>query len=175
MPKTQNYGNCVEIVRIPDERRGVLIGPGAKTKKEIEQNTKTKIKISDIVTVEGDALGAMVAKNIIMAIGRGFSPQRAMRLSEDDCLLEVVSFSERATSDERSKTLRARLIGARGKTRRIIEELTGAYISIYGKTVGIIGGWQQVRIAKNAIEQILEGKPHSVVYRYLEQAQKENL
>ncbi len=174
MPKIQNYEKIVEVVRIPDERRGVLIGPGAKTKKEIEENTKTKIKISDVVTVEGDAIGTMVAKNIITAIGRGFSPKRAMTLVEDSNLLEVIDFCGKA-SEERARTLRARLIGAGGKTRRLIEELTGAYISIYGKTVGIIGGWQQVKTAKNAIEQILEGKPHAVVYRYLERAQKENL
>lgn len=174
MPKTQNHGKCVEIVRIPDERRGVLIGPGAKTKKEIEENTKTKVEISDVVIVEGDAIGTMVAKNIITAIGRGFSPKRAMTLVEDSNLLEVIDFCSKV-SEGRARTLKARLIGAGGKTRRIIEELTGAYISIYGKTVGIIGGWQQVKTAKNAIEQILEGKPHAVVYRYLEQAQKENL
>ncbi len=174
MPKTQNHEKCVEVVRIPDERRGVLIGSGAATKKKIEELTKTKIVISDVVTVEGDAIETMVAKNIITAIGRGFSPERAMKLAEDDCLLEVINFSGEV-GEGRAKTLKARLIGAGGKTRKIIEELSGAYISIYGKTVGIIGGWQQVRTAKNAVEQILEGKPHAVVYKYLEHAQKENL
>ncbi|MEM2979320.1 MAG: RNA-processing protein, partial [Methanomassiliicoccales archaeon] len=56
------------------------------------------------------------------------------------------------------------------KTRKIIEDLTGASISIYGNTVSIIANSIQMPIAKTAVEMILRGSEHATVYRYLERS-----
>jgi ribosomal RNA assembly protein len=60
-----------------------------------------------------------------------------------------------------------------GKTRKIIEELTDTNICVYGHTVGIIGDIEQVQIAKSAIQMLINGSPHSVVYRYLHRKRRE--
>jgi ribosomal RNA assembly protein len=64
--------------------------------------------------------------------------------------------------------MRARLIGTKGKTRKIIEDLTNAELSIYGNTVCIIGNLFELQIAKTAIDMILSGSEHSAVYKFLE-------
>ena len=64
--------------------------------------------------------------------------------------------------------VRARLIGTRGKTRRIIEELTGVDVSVSGHTVAMIGGAFEMAIAREAVFMLLRGSEHRTVYRFLE-------
>ncbi len=52
--------------------------------------------------------------------------------------------------------------------------MSGADISVYGKTVAIIGNPIQVEVAKTAVEKLARGgSPHGVVYRYLERRKKD--
>ncbi len=46
--------------------------------------------------------------------------------------------------------------------------MSGAEVSVYGNTVGIIGDFLEMDIAKNAVVMLLSGSEHSTVYRYLE-------
>ena len=71
------------------------------------------------------------------------------------------------------RRMRARVIGTGGKTRRVIEELSEAELSIYGDTVAIIGDSMALDIAKTAVDMILNGSEHSAVYSYLEHTRRE--
>ena len=52
---------------------------------------------------------------------------------------------------------------------RLIE----AKLVIYGHTVGIIGGFEESDVAREAVEMILTGSEHSTVYRFLERKRHE--
>ena len=65
--------------------------------------------------------------------------------------------------------VRARLIGTGGKTRRIIEENCHVEISIYGDTVAIIGEYNDVRAAEEAVVALIKGAPHGAVYRMVDE------
>jgi ribosomal RNA assembly protein len=55
-----------------------------------------------------------------------------------------------------------------GKTKSAIIEFTGAVISISDNEIAIIGNFDQLQAAKRAIEMLIDGSPHTVVYRFLE-------
>ena len=55
-----------------------------------------------------------------------------------------------------------------------VENLTGAYISVYGKTVGIIGEVNDVYLAHQAVSMLLQGSMHRTVYKFLEKKQQES-
>ncbi|MGI6009785.1 MAG: KH domain-containing protein, partial [Methanomethylophilus sp.] len=63
---------------------------------------------------------------------------------------------------------RGRLIGRKGRTRELIEELADVYMSVYGNTVSLIGNSVSLPIASTAVEMLLHGSEHSTVYHYLE-------
>jgi ribosomal RNA assembly protein len=70
------------FVRIPKERVGILIGPEGKVKKEIEckLNVKLDIDKEGSVTIKlpeniPDPSVFLRAKDIVTAIGRGFTPK----------------------------------------------------------------------------------------------------
>jgi len=147
---------------------------GGEVKQEIERRTGTQLTLDSEtgeVRIEPgeDPLGALKAREVIHAIARGFSSERAFRLFQDDQLLEVIDIRDFAGSSERALVrLKGRAIGERGKTRQILEETTGAHVSIYGKTIAIIGTAEQLAVARGAIQILLEGAKHSSVYRFLE-------
>lgn len=161
--------------RIPAERLGVLIGPEGATKRRLQESTGTTIVVDSTtgeVTIDdtgvADPVLALKARDVVQAMARGFSEERAFRLLEEDSYIEILDIKDFARSKNRVLQVRARLIGTRGKTRRIIEELTGVDVSVWGHTVAMIGGAFEMGIAREAMMMLLRGSEHKTVYRFLE-------
>jgi len=169
----------MEHLRLPKERVGVAIGPGGGVKREIERRSGTKITLDSETgeaTIQSgeDPLGVLQARDILNAVARGFSAERAFRLFDEDNYLEIIDIRDLIGRSEKALVrLKGRVIGEGGKTRRIIEETTGAYMSIYGKNIALIGIPEQLSVAREAIEMLLRGVPHSAVYRFLERKRRE--
>ncbi|MBZ2165314.1 MULTISPECIES: KH domain-containing protein [Methanobacterium] len=166
-----------EYLKIPRERVGVVIGKNGITKDEIENLTKTKITIdSEAGTVAispteetEDPLSVWKARYIVKAIGRGFNPEIAVKLMGDETILEIINLPDYVGKNKKAVLRqKARIIGKEGRTKDIITDMTGVDISIYGKTVAIIGDMEQIHIAKEAVEMILSGVRHKTVYAFLE-------
>jgi ribosomal RNA assembly protein len=171
------------FVKIPKERVGVLIGPDGKVKQRIEEKFMVELLI------DGDSGGVTVvlsekasdpsllfrAKDTVTAIGRGFSPEQAFRLlrNEDDIFdyIDLRAVFGRSESD--IKRVKGRVIGANGKTRKLIEELTEASMVVYGHTIGFIGSFEQVDVARNAVQMLVNGSQHHTVYKYLQRKRSE--
>ena len=165
-------------LKIPKERIAVLIGTEGKIKKEIETATKTELDIDskegDIFIKGKDGLDIYTAKEIITAIGRGFNPEIALLLLKVDYSFESINLVDHAgKSKEGQLRIKGRIIGREGKTRRHIEELTETYISIYGKTVCIVGEMEEVAIARGAVCDILKGAPQGPVFSVITRKIKE--
>ena len=169
----------MQHLRLPKERVGVAIGPSGKTKQEVERRTRTKITLDSEtgeVKIEAvdDPLGALQAKDVLNAIARGFSAERAFRLFDEGNYLETIDITDIIGRSEKAVVrLKGRVIGEGGKTRRIIEETSGAYMSVYGKSIALIGVPEQLAVAREAIQMLLGGAQHSVVYRFLERKRRE--
>ena len=165
-------------LKIPLDRVGVLIGPSGNIKKEIEHSTQTKISIDskegEVIITSTDGLHLYEAREVIRAIGRGFNPDIAMHLLKSDYGLEVIDVDDFVGKNKKAHLrLKGRVIGSEGKAKREIEHLTQSSISVYGKTVAIIGHISDVINARRAIESLLEGATHASVYRFLEKKRRE--
>ncbi|MFH0875496.1 MAG: KH domain-containing protein [archaeon] len=163
-------------VKIPKDRIAVLIGRKGEVKKQIEDQTSTIICIDSKegdVSVKGeDALSLYCTRDIIRAIGRGFNPDIALLLLKQDYCFEMVALQEYVKPNHLQR-IKGRIIGSDGKSRSLIEKLSETYISVYGKTVCIIGRVEDVAIAKRAVGSLIGGSPHANVYRWLEKMRKE--
>ena len=172
------------LIKIPDDRIGVLIGKNGKVKREIEEKCKVQIEID---SHNGDAMISSAyeslpemrpfkAIEIISAISKGFSPQRAYRLlSDEDLIFQVIDLKDYTSKSSNAiGRVKGRIIGQNGKSRKTIEELSGAYMSILGHTVALIGEFEEVRLANDAVIMILKGSTHKTVYTMLQQARRKN-
>lgn len=163
--------------KIPKDRIAVLIGKKGTIKKEIEESTNSKLKIDstegDILISGKDSLGLFTAREVIKAVARGFNPEIAKLLLKQDYVLELIPLQDfLGKSPKKIIRMKGRVIGQEGKTRRIIEELTETHISVYGKTISIIGLPENVALAKRAVENLLSGSMHSAVYTFLEKQRR---
>ena len=166
-----------QAVRVPLDRVAAVIGKKGETKKHLEEACHVSLEIdsqSGEITVrstsveEGDPFRAM---NVVEAVGRGFSPQRALKLLDPETTLEVMDLRDFAgKSDNSLERIRGRIIGLNGKSRRVIEELTKCYVSVYGRTVSIIGEVTEAKLAMEAITMLASGSRHRSVYNMLQRA-----
>ena len=163
-------------LKIPKERIAVLIGKEGEIKSEFEELTKTKIDIDSKegdITISGpDSLSMFTLKEVIRAIGRGFNPEIARLLLKQDYVLEVLPLLDYLKNKNHLERIKGRVIGAGGKSRTTIENLTETFICVYGKTISIIGQAEGVTNAKKAIESLIAGSPHANVYRWLEKTRR---
>lgn len=165
-------------IKISGQRIAVLIGKGGSTKREIEKNTGVSLEIDSdegLVTIRGeDPVAVLEATDIVTAISRGFSPERAFRLLEDeDVALDVIDLSGVAGTPRQLERIRGRIIGKDGRSREQIEDLAGTEISVYGKTVAIIGMPDAVSTTRTAIDMLIRGVPHETVYSFLDRKKRE--
>jgi ribosomal RNA assembly protein len=171
------------FIRIPKERVGVLIGPDGRTKKSIEEKLSVELQIDgdagdvNVIMKENATDPSMLfkAKDVVTALGRGFSPEHAFRLIRDEeAVLDLIDLRAIFGKSEADiKRVKGRIIGMNGKTRTIIEELTDAHVAVYGHTVAIIGTMDQVQVAREAIEMLIKGNMHGTVYRFLHRKRRE--
>ncbi|MDP2666393.1 MAG: KH domain-containing protein [Candidatus Diapherotrites archaeon] len=160
---------------IPKERIAVLIGPNGQTKKEIEQRTHCRMGIdskSGDISIEGeDASHVLTAGNVVKAIGRGFSPPHAFRLFEEDHYFEIIYLPDLLGKDWKTlQSKKGRIIGKEGIIRKKIEQDTHTLISVYGKTISIIGKPDALARAVQAVTMLVKGAEHATVLNYLRQS-----
>ena len=168
-------------IRIPRDRIGALVGREGKTKNDIEEISGCMLDIDStdgdiLVTAKEDTdpLKVNATGEVVKAIGRGFSPERALYLYNDGFQLVVISLREFARKgSNRINEIKGRIIGRQGKTRQIVEDITDCFVCVYGDTVSLIGDYISMRYALQALQMIIEGKKQRTVYTYLESKAKE--
>ena len=170
----------MKYIHIPKDRVGVLIGKDGETKKTIEKISQMHLEIDseegDVSFNEQEAKDPLIplkVEDVIRAIGRGFSPEDAFRLFGEETELFIFDIYDYVGKKESHLIrMKSRIIGREGKTKRVIEGLTGGILAIYGHTVAVIADFESIDIAKKAIDMLLSGSEHPTVYRYLEREMK---
>jgi len=167
---------------IPKDRIGVLVGPKGSVKARIQEKLFVSLTVDSesgnvgigLRTDAPDTSSALRAKDLVQAIGRGFSPDRAFGLLNEDFTLGIIDLHDFFGKNESEiRRVDGRIIGREGKTRRIVEQLTGTQISVSGHTVGIIGTYESVSTAKDALEKLISGRQHGTVYKFLRKKRRE--
>lgn len=171
-----------DYLKIPRDRIGVLIGTNGETKEKIERITKTQLNIDGeegtvaISPTEemDDPLGVWKTNHIVKAVGRGFNPNMTLKLNEDDIYLEIIKLTLYVGKSKKALARqKGRIIGKDGKTMELIINMAEVAMVVYGKTVSFIGDLENVMVAKEAVEMILNGSRHKSVYSFLEAKQND--
>jgi len=158
----------IEYLSIPEERMKLLKND-RRWEQQLKRFSDVKVQLNeDIEITDDDPIAVTKVKLVFQAFVRGFDFDTSLNLLDEEFTLEVVDISAYAKSRNRLMTLKGRVIGREGKAKNIIEKKTETKIAIYGKTVSIVGRFQDVAKARDAIELILSGKKHGTAFRFLE-------
>lgn len=167
-------------LKIPLERVAVLIGKKGEVKKKLEQRMDVDITVDsdegDIIVDGEDSVAVYETAQVIKAIGRGFSPDIAQLLFDKEHMMELLNVQDYVgRSKKHMQRMKGRVIGREGRAREMIADITETHISVYGKTIGIIGRIEWVPVARQAMEMLLQGAPHGNVYKWLERKKRDML
>ena len=147
--------------------------------------TKNRKKLEEILNViiihrgtevyiDGEPEDEYVAEKVINALNFGFPFSVAIEIKKEDLMFEVLNIKH-YTNQKNLARVRGRIIGAKGKTIKIISELSNCYLEIKDNKVGIIGEPEFIKNAQEAIISIAKGTKQANVYNYLEKHRPEPL
>jgi ribosomal RNA assembly protein len=166
-----------EFVKIPAERVRILLGEGGAARKKIEKKCNVGLNVDPDGEVEiiGEAEDIFFARDVIKAVGRGFSPDTSLKLLTHDYGIYIVPLKDFVTSENAVARVKGRVIGEKGRIKSQIEEATDSYLSIYGNTIAIISRTDTMEYAKEAVGMIIDGARLTSVLGYLSKAKREIL
>ena len=106
------------LARVPKNRIAVLIGKGGQTRKMLEEASGAKLDIDsksgEVMAEweeEPDPVVRMKMPDVVLAIGRGLAPSRAVQLIEDDIFLRMYDIREWVgRQPNQTRRMRSRLI-----------------------------------------------------------------
>lgn len=153
-----------------------LIKDNRRILETVERQCGCKVTIGpdDIIEVSGDAFSEFNAKNILHAFGRGFDMDIACKLNDMDYYFTSIDLEQLAPSEKRKRQIKSRIIGREGRTKKYIEEVSGARISIYGNTASILGTINEINEAETAVNTLIDGGTHRLAYARMEAAHRKN-
>ena len=169
------------------DRIAVLIGSNGETKKKLEYETGTVIKIDSKTGdyyiepqkevknpklppfLESPGVRVYTTQHVLEAINYGFNPIKALKLIDPEKIIEIIDLEKILgnTTKKKLQRIKGRLIGDKGKIRKSIEKFAGVDFSIYNKYLAIIGDFSSMKIAKKAINMLLQGSSHKTMLDYL--------
>lgn len=166
-------------MKIGKSRIAVLIGRNGEVKQEIENKLGVRINLDsksgnceimpDLDNPNYLPLNVYTAQKVINAVNRGFNPIKAMKLLEDSYDIDIFNLLKIiGKSDSKIRRVKGRIIGRNGEMRKAIEKFAESFISVYGKTISIIADYDNLQIARKAVSMLINGIPHHVVLKFLE-------
>lgn len=173
------FNGPFKVIKVSKDRIGAIVGRRGSVKSEIESKCNVHLDIDgescDVsIGFKNEKasfdVGIFKATEIVTAISKGFSPQRAYSLLNEDNVLQLIDLREYSGKSVNSlERIKSRIIGQSGKTRRNIEDFTGVYLSVYGHFVGFIGNYEETILAVDAVTMLCKGSSHKSVYHMLEE------
>ncbi len=167
----------MRLLTLPKKTLNVLKKNDGLLLKGVEERCKVKLKTGeDEVAIEAQGGGEeWVAEQVLKAFGFGFESKIAYKLLDDAYFLDVVDLQQAFHGNEKKmERYKARVIGERGMAKKKLQELSGAYLAVADEQIAIIGEYEEIRAAKEAVLRLLEGKEHNGVYAYLEKQRQKN-
>lgn len=136
----------------------------------LQKKLKVGLKIIDHqISITGKEENIYDAERVLDALNADFSIDNALLLIDPEYLFEVVNiknFTRRSNLED----VRARLVGTKGKTKKLMERLSDCFIKLRGNTVYIIGPAEDMRDTMTAVERLIRGSAQGKVYGFLERS-----
>jgi len=163
----------MRIISLPQKTITALTRNDSKLLKEIEQRGKVKLAVDEReVSIDGEGGQEWVVEQILKALGYGFLAKQAYKLFSDQYFMDVINLQDAFRGNQKKMVrYKARVIGAQGTAKKKLQELSGAHLAVTADQIAILGEFDDLKSAKEAILRLLEGAEHNGVYAYLE---KEN-
>jgi len=142
-----------------------------KNKKKLEKELNVKIiNKGKELFIESNPEDEYQTERVIDALDFGFPFSTAMSIKKEDLMFEIIKIKEH-TKRKDLNVIKGRIIGKKGKTLKILCELTKCNFEVKNNCVGIIGEPEYIKNAQDSIIFLIKGKKQANVYKFLEKHQ----
>lgn len=125
------------------------------------------------VSINGKEADVYSAEKVLEALDVGFPIDISLLLADPEYLLEFMNIKD-FTRRGNLEDVRARIIGTQGKTKKLVEKLSGCSVKLKENTVYIVGHAEDIRETMTAIERLIRGSAQGKVYGFLERSRTQH-
>ncbi|KAJ3327184.1 pre-rRNA-processing protein pno1 [Gonapodya sp. JEL0774] len=136
-------------------------------KLQVRMNTRAKAVELKSSEVTDDAGSVQKGADFVKAFALGFEIEDALALLRlDDIYLDTFSLLDiRTLSGDNLSRAIGRVAGAHGRTRYAIENATRTRIVVADSRVSVLGSWANIKVARDAVCELVMGAAPGKVYR----------
>ncbi len=156
-----------------DKELGRILAHEGRNIKHLEKEFDAKILVkkgkyeADFIINGKNSVQEYIILEIFEALAVGFDLETAMLLKDEDFVFKKVEL-KKYVHGGRLEVIKGRIVGAQGKSKRVIQNLSECYICLCDNSVSIIGHAENVELASRAIESLIRGSKHANVFKALE-------
>ncbi|HRZ85219.1 MAG TPA: hypothetical protein P5277_00385 [Candidatus Paceibacterota bacterium] len=141
-----------------------------QNKNELEKKLNIKISLKNQeLSIFGSESDEFFAERVIQALDFPFTIDDALLLKDENYMFEIINIKD-YTHRKDMTTIKARIIGTKGKTVDLLEELSNSIITIKDNNVAVIAEADDIKAAVQSIISLIRGSKQGNVYQYLEKA-----
>tara|TARA_Y100000310_G_C20309785_1_gene635692 strand:+ start:109 stop:594 length:486 start_codon:yes stop_codon:yes gene_type:complete len=143
-----------------------------QNKKELEDKLKVKISVKGVnTTIEGKEIDEYFASRVLESMEYPFLVEDSLLLKDEDYLFEVIDIKDHTKRTDLG-VIKGRIIGQKGKTLKVLSDLTGCEVVVKDNHIAIIGPSENIEHAQQAIISLIKGSKQGNVYSTLERVNK---
>ncbi len=161
-----------------NSERLAKIKKDAALKEKIEEVTNCQLIFSkgevNIKSNSGNPVEEYICKNILSAFSFGFDIEDAFLLKGSNYYFKYINLEDFSFTEKRIKQIKARIIGVHGKTKRYIESVSSARITIHNSIVSFIGSSESIEESELAVKALMRGETHKHAYAKMEAVHRGN-
>ena len=143
-----------------------------QNKKELERKLKVKILVKGTsTTISGKEADEYFAERVLKALDFPFLVEDALLLLNEEYMFEVLNIKF-FTKRHDLAVVRGRIIGKKGKTLGVLQNLSNCIVVVKDNNVAIIGRAEEFPVVQQAVISLIQGAKQGNVYGYLERRGK---
>ncbi len=137
-------------------------------RKKLESKLNVELIINgNVVEIRGSPEEEYFAERVLEALDYPFLIEDALLLKNENFVFEVLKIRD-FTPRKNLENVKGRLIGTKGKTLKVLQELSECEIVVKDNEVAIIGSAEFFENAKQAVISLIQGSKQGNVYGSLE-------
>ncbi|HLD98038.1 MAG TPA: hypothetical protein VI815_01815 [Candidatus Nanoarchaeia archaeon] len=140
--------------------------------KELESKLKVKISVKgDKTLISGKEVDEYFAERVLIALDFPFTIDEALLLLSETYMFSIVNIKDHTRRHD-FNVIKGRIIGTKGKTLKVLKELSNSVIVVKDNDIAIISPVEEMENATQAVVSLIRGSKQGNVYTYLERGHK---
>ncbi len=143
---------------------------------ELEKFAKIRLdEANNLVVIErkDEKSDVLKARDFVLALDNCVEEDVALDVLRKDFMVYLIDLRNIFQDKEDIKRILGRIIGENGKIKTKIMEITECHITITDSKILLLGSYEDIEYARHAIQIIVDGSPHTRLFKYLEKVRRE--